>query len=255
MTQEKMFLISFEGNDICVVDSCPDGPVNRVVVLAHGLGGKKNSETHIAAVEAITAQGIATLRFDFPGHGDSSGTTENLTILMGARLIDQMVAVVESRYPKSNLALFGASYGGTCILASNVINQAKSIVLRSPVSDYQGVRMRQLGSEGITRWERDGQIEGLISHNRRTPWAFYQEAGQIDFYDKAGDCQVPLLIVQGQEDNTVPMEDSERLSKAWGGRCDLVQVAGGDHSLNDPIHTRMFVALGSHWIVENFRTT
>ena len=66
MIQEKIFWISFEGNDICIVDSCPNGPANRVVVLVHRLGRQKNSETHIATVEAITAQGIATLRFDFP---------------------------------------------------------------------------------------------------------------------------------------------------------------------------------------------
>lgn len=251
MTQEQTFSLSFEGDDICVVESYPSGPVSGVVVLVHGLGGQKNSETHIMAVEAFTAQGFATFRFDFPGHGDSLGSTENLTILKGARLVDLIAAMVESRYPESALALFGASYGGTCILASDAVKRAHAVVLRSPVSDYQGVRMRQLGPEAIAQWEQDGQIEGLISRNRRTPWAFYHEAGEIDLYVKAAGCQAPLLIVQGQDDSTVPMGDSLRLSNAWGGRCDLVQITGGDHSLSDPAHTKMLVALGNHWIAEN----
>ena len=251
MTQEQRFEVSFEGDDICVVECSPRTSVSGVVVLVHGLGGNKDSETHIAATSAFAAQGLATIRFDFPGHGNSAGTTESLTILKGARLVDQITALAESRHPESAVALLGSSYGGTCILASDVVNRSRSIVLRSPVSDYQGVRMRQLGPEGISQWERDGLIEGLISRNRRTPWAFYQEAGQINLYDKAAVCRVPLLIVQGQEDSTVLMEDSLRLSKAWGGRCDLIQIAGGDHSLSDPIHTKIFVALSNHWITEN----
>jgi dipeptidyl aminopeptidase/acylaminoacyl peptidase len=57
-----------------------------------------------------------------------------------------------------------------------------------------------------------------------------------------------MLIVQGQEDDTVPISDSLRLSKAWAGRSDVVVIKGGDHSLTDLVHMGIYIALACHWI-------
>lgn len=252
MNIETLHTVDFEGDAIAVVATMPDGigadAVAGIVVLVHGLGGQKRSETHILASQKFLSLGYATICFDFPGHGESGGSTETLTISKGARLIDHIAEMSMKWHPERPLAFFGASFGGTCILASSAIEKADSIVLRSPVSDYPSVRARQLGAEGLSRWERDGLIDGLISQGRLTPWAFYEEAKELDLFARATECLAPLLIVQGQEDDTVPMDDSLRLAKHWGGRSDVVMIAGGDHSLNDPKHTELFVALGCHWI-------
>ena len=256
MNIENRHTIDFEGDAIAVVETTPDGidadAIAGIVVLVHGLGGQKRSETHILAIRKFSSLGYATICFDFPGHGESGGSTETLTISKGARLVDHIAEMsMESHHGHQGgrpLAFFGASFGGTCILASSAIEKAASIVLRAPVSDYPSTRARQLGDAGLSRWQRDGVIDGLISQGRLTPWAFYEDAKELDLFARAPECLAPLLIVQGQEDDTVPMDDSLRLAKFWGGRSDVVMIAGGDHSLNDPKHTELFVALGCHWI-------
>ena len=252
MNLETRHTADFESDAIAVVAAVPDGigadAVAGVVVLVHGLGGQKRSETHILASQKLSSLGYATICFDFPGHGESSGSTETLTISKGARLVDHIVEMSMKWHSGCPLAFLGASFGGTCILASSAIEKAASIALRAPVSDYQNVRARQLGDAGLARWERDGVIDGLISRGRLTPWVFYEEAKALDLYARVPEYCAPLLIVQGQEDDTVPMDDSLRLSKLWGGRSDVVMIAGGDHSLNDPTHTELFVALACHWI-------
>ena len=254
MNIENCHAINFEGDAIAVVATTPDGmgadAVAGVVVLVHGLGGQKHSDTHILAIKKFSNLGYATICFDFPGHGESGGSTETLTISKGARLVDHIAEMSMKWHQERPLAFFGASFGGTCILASSAIENAASIVLRAPVSDYPSTRARQLGAEGLSRWQRDGLIDGLISQGRLTPWAFYEEAKELDLYTRAPECLAPLLIVQGQDDDTVPMDDSLRLAKLWGGRSDVVMIAGGDHSLNDPKHTALFVALGCHWITD-----
>ena len=251
MIIENAFDFCFGKDSISVVETSPEGRTTGAVLLVHGLGGSKNSETHLATVKRLSEMNIATLRFDFPGHGESGGTTEELTIGRGAALVDELADLLAKRFTGKPFALLGASYGGSCILASQASAKAAAIVLRSPVSDYQAVRARQLGPDGLARWEKEGVMDGLISRGRLTPWAFYTDAGQIDVYAKAANERALLLLVQGNKDTTVPVAHSERLCSAWGGRADLIQIADGDHSLGDAIHTRMFVDLGCLWIADN----
>jgi fermentation-respiration switch protein FrsA (DUF1100 family) len=41
---------------------------------------------------------------------------------------------------------------------------------------------------------------------------------------------VPLLLIQGEADTTVPLEDARRLAAAGGATAALWTVAGADHS-------------------------
>ena len=58
----------------------PEGDNLEMVMILHGLTGHKN-EKHITAFsDALEAEGIASIRFDFNGHGDSYGEFEDMTI-------------------------------------------------------------------------------------------------------------------------------------------------------------------------------
>lgn len=253
MNVENAFDYCFGKDSVSVIETKPEGQTVGVTLLVHGLGGSKNSETHLATVKRLSEKNIATLRFDFPGHGESGGTTEDLTISRGAALVDELADLLAERFIRKPVALLGASYGGSCILTSRASAKAAVIVLRSPVSDYQAVRAQQLGPDGLARWEKEGVMDGLISRGRLTPWAFYTDAGQTDIYAKAKNEHAPLLLVHGNKDTTVPVAQSERLCSAWYGRSDLIQIAGGDHSLSDTMHTQMFVDLGCLWIADNLQ--
>ncbi|GGK32554.1 alpha/beta hydrolase family protein [Salinarimonas ramus] len=234
--------------DLACVLHRPAGDVRGGVVLVHGLGGRKDSETHSALVPRLAAAGLATLRFDFPGHGDSGGSTLDLTIGLGARTVDAMVGLMRERLPPCPLGLVGASFGATAILAAHASRTADALVLRSPVCDYASVRARQLGPERLALWAREGRIAGLISRGRETPYAFHEEALRLDLFAEATARTAPLLLLQGSEDDTVPMNDTLALRERWGGRADLVRIEGGDHSLSDPLHTDLLVACAATWL-------
>ena len=153
MSVENRHIISFEDEEIALVEVTPDGinddDVAGVVLLVHGLGGQKPSKTHILASQKFSSLGYATVCFDFPGHGESGGTTETLTISKGARLVGHIANVAMNCCPGRPTYFLGASFGSTCILASSIIENAASIVLRSPVSDCQRVRFWQLSPKGL----------------------------------------------------------------------------------------------------------
>lgn len=90
-----------------------------VVVVAHGWGSSKASPRNRAVAEALRAVGIATLLFDFTGHGESQGTLEQSTFehqvgdLRGA--LDVLAALDD--VDGGRLGLAGASSGAGVALA------------------------------------------------------------------------------------------------------------------------------------------
>ena len=173
MTQfESSFQKNVDNVEIAYVVCQPKTKARGCVLLVHGLGGQKNRETHLALSEVLGKSNIATLRFDFPGHGDSSGTTTDLTIESGARIVRGMFAELQKCFPDVPIGLVGASFGATAVLSSSILNKAAAIAFRSPVSDYAAVREHQLGPEKMAEWHREGVIGGLISRGRLTSWKF-----------------------------------------------------------------------------------
>src|SRR5882762_1382316 len=63
------------------VTSPPSGEPDKAVVLAHseGLDRDENGLFPLIA-EALAAEGVASLRFDHRGHGESDGTQEERTL-------------------------------------------------------------------------------------------------------------------------------------------------------------------------------
>ena len=108
MRIENHHTIYFEEDEIVLVETKPDGikdnDIAGVVTLVHGLGGQKHSETHISARQKLSALGYATVCFDFPGHGESGGTTETLTISKGARLVDHIAKMAMRQHPEKPIS-------------------------------------------------------------------------------------------------------------------------------------------------------
>jgi uncharacterized protein len=82
---------------------------------------------------ALAREGVACLRFDFMGEGDSEGDFENSTIR--TRLSDISVALSELAEKASveKMGLVGVRFGGTLAALAASQNEVDSLVLISPI--------------------------------------------------------------------------------------------------------------------------
>ena len=83
-----------------------------VVIILHGLTGNMNEELEIRLAESLAKEGVASLRFDFNGHGHSEGSFNDMTIsneLEDARRVYRYVASLPW---VKDISLWGHSQGG-----------------------------------------------------------------------------------------------------------------------------------------------
>jgi len=110
------------------------------VILVHG-GGVTRDEggffTRLAA--GLGEDGVASLRFDLRGHGESEGRQEELTLTVILNDIRVALAYVRKATSASRISLLGASFaGGVCAYyAAKRPEEIDRLVLLNPQLDYK----------------------------------------------------------------------------------------------------------------------
>ena len=90
----------------------PEKDSYDIAILMHGFTGNRNGELLTALADALLEKGVASVRFDFNGHGDSDGKLEDMTVLNEIADAKVILDHVRSLEHVRNIFLFGHSQGG-----------------------------------------------------------------------------------------------------------------------------------------------
>ena len=89
-------------------EKCP------IVIICHGFGGNRDRGTTCTIGHQLPTENIASIRFDFNGHGESEGRFEDMTVpneIEDAKCVYQYVSTLPFIDTK-RIAILGASQGG-----------------------------------------------------------------------------------------------------------------------------------------------
>jgi hypothetical protein len=224
----------------------------RAVVFVHG-GGVTREEggffTRLAA--GLAGAGVASLRFDLRGHGESEGRMEDLTLACVLNDIRVALAAVREATGAAKISLLGASFGGgiCAYYAAKRPAELDRLVLLNPQLDYKKRTIdnrpfwendylkpdaaRQLADQGYLNFSPS------IRHGR----AIFNEVFWFDVVDVLGQITAPTLIVHGTRDTLVPIESTLSALARFRTEHRLVQIEGAQHGFavhDDPqyLHPR-----------------
>jgi pimeloyl-ACP methyl ester carboxylesterase len=243
-----------KGRTVSGVIETPESSTDRLTVLCHGFLSNKNSTTNKVLTALLRQRGIATLRFDFLGQGESQGPFEQLTV---AAAVDQTLTALKLAIAKGyrQRALIGSSFGGlVSVLAAAQTPELVALGLKCPVPDFPEMLQLEFGQDGIDEWRRTGTIPnvtGGAGRVRLSP-AFYEDCLRHDGYQAAKTIRAPTLIVQGDCDEFVPLHQSERLFEALQTQKALHILPGADHSFTKGSDFRMMAGLLADWVARHF---
>lgn len=249
--QEKIHFKSAKDINICGILSNPKENIeNPIVILCHGFATDKESYTNSTLEMVLNGSGIATLRFDFFGHGESDGEFEKITLSQG---VMDIVAAYE--YLRSlgyeKIALVGSSFGGAAaILASVQLPDIFALALKCPVSDYEELEIERKGEAGLKEWRETGfeEYESDNGKSHRVNYSFYEDLKNNNGLDMASEILTPTLIVHGDADEDVPVSQSIRLSQKIED-CNLEIFPGADHRFSNEDDFKKMIQLIAEFII------
>ncbi|MCX6818992.1 MAG: alpha/beta fold hydrolase [Candidatus Aenigmarchaeota archaeon] len=247
--QEKLFFRDSRGNRVCGIISATDK--NRhVIILCHGFASGKHSKTHTTLEKMLNEKGISTLRFDFFGHGESEGRLEDLTISRAVDDIMSAIALLKKR-GYSKFGLVGSSFGGAASILAASKAKLFVLALKAPVSDFEDLAVGRFDEELLKEWKRKGIITykqpGGLDVTLR--YGFFDDMKKNNGYEAAKRIKAPTIIVHGDKDDVVSIEQSRKTAKLIKN-CRLEIIKGAGHDFAKPEQFEKMVELITGFIVE-----
>lgn len=253
VTEESCSFTDQQGHLIAAVLTRPAEPSDRVAVLCHGFLSSKNSTTNKTLTRMLTERGIATFRFDFFGQGESEGPFERLTTTLA---VGQAMAALDLMRSKGfrRLALMGSSFGGlVSILTAAQRTDLACLALKCPVVDFAEELRLEFGDAEMTKWKATDTIPNIIGDQSRITlsYAFYEDCLRRIAYEPAQRIAAPTMIVQGDQDEHVPLHQSRRLFEALQTEKRLEMLPGADHQFTKTGDFHKMTTLIADWLTEH----
>lgn len=207
------------------------------------LGGFRSDMTGTKAehlADWAQSAGRDYLRFDYSGHGASSGDFAEGTI---GRWRGEAMAVIDE-LTEGPLILVGSSMGGwiACLVALARHQRVKGMVLVAPAADFTEQLIEpSLTEEAREALARDGQWMRPSAYGEPYPITqkLLKDGRMWSILPGPLDIPVPVRILQGQRDTEVPWMHTMRLGQALAvaqpdQKLNLSIIPDGDHRLSRP---------------------
>jgi len=254
---QKPFYFHNDGQLVAGTLHLPDGPgPHPGVIFCHGFTGHKG-ETHFLFVKtsrALASRGVASLRFDFRGSGESEGEFVDMTAsaeISDARCALSKLAEVEGIDP-GRLGVVGLSLGGlvAACTAGREPKMVKSVVLWSAVAESMLMKRTTADPESARLLRERGWLDvaGL-----KLGAGFFADVAKLDPVAELAGSQAPVLIVHGTADASVPLSHAEKYHAAVskpGRRVNYMPLDGVDHTFNRVDWEATVIDATAKWLME-----
>jgi alpha-beta hydrolase superfamily lysophospholipase len=207
-----------------------------VVVCCHGMLSSKNSMKYISIGQAFREAGIAVLRFDFSGCGESEASPQPNLITSRIRDLQAVLEYVESaHWAKGPTGLLGSSMGGYIALltAASLEHEIRSVVCWASPFDLTKIHGAREIQENHRQILPGGVGIGFPLNLR----SMAPVSG--------------VLVIHGQEDEIVPWEDALDIYRQASEPRRVVVMRSADHRFLDPDLRWMATRLSLEWFLDH----
>ena len=226
----KEFYIPSDGVRLhAKLDRPREGERCPLALVFHGFTGHME-ERHIQAVcRAMNEIGFATLRVELYGHGQSDGTFEEHTLYKWVSNALDAVTYAKGLDFVTDLFLCGHSQGGllTMLVAGMRPDDFRAVIPLAPAWMIpDGARQGFLLGKNFDPEHIPEVLEAW--DGRRLSGNYVRVAQTIHVEDEIARYHGPVLIVQGDADEAVPLAYAQRAAELYDN-CRLVVLPGDTH--------------------------
>jgi uncharacterized OsmC-like protein/fermentation-respiration switch protein FrsA (DUF1100 family) len=231
MPAERFDFPNARGERLAALLDAPVGEPRGYALFAHCFTCGKDVHAAKRIAQALTALGIAVLRFDFTGLGSSEGEFANTTF--SSNVADLVAAADHLRASRRAPALLiGHSLGGAAVLAAaGAVPEARAVVTIAAPSDPGHVvgLLRARVEEIRTQGEVEVAIAGRPFRIRRE---FLDDIAEQRLTAQIAQLRKALLIFHSPVDAIVGIDNASRIFLAAKHPKSFISLADADHLLS-----------------------
>jgi len=233
-------------------------PPYPCVVFLHGYTGNRIGDhcLFVKAARELAEHGIASLRFDFRGSGESQGSFAEITV--DGEISDALAAIeylsTFDEIDQARIGLVGLSLGGSVAACVSSRDGVRSLALWAPAAfvDYMVERGGEIVKDPYV-WlppnyrdaiKKVGKVDigGFV---RGKP--YFESIRQIDPLREIAKFGGPVLIIHGREDEVISPMRSELMYDTVKGRRRLIIIDDADHAFSSAHWERQVIEETRLW--------
>ena len=230
MRAEKITFVNGDGECLAALLNRPAGTPVATAVFAHCFTCGKNIPAARIIAETLVSHGIAVLRFDFTGLGDSEGEFANTNFSSN---VDDIVAAADHlrNVAQAPALLIGHSLGGAAVLAAaSRIPEAKAVATIGAPCDPSHVT--RLFDGQIAEIEDAGEVDvSLVGRRFTVKRQFLDDISEQNLARVIGELRAALLVMHAPADETVGIENASHIFTHAKHPKSFVSLDGADHLL------------------------
>jgi len=246
--KEKLVVFKNEkGERLLGILTLPEGKEKfPAVIMVHGFAKTKSERKFVELARKLARNGIASLRFDFSGCGDSEGKFEEMRI---SKQVEELRAVFqqlvkEKRVDKERVGIFAHSLGTViaCIFQSKY-QKIKCQVLAAIVLDQERLIQKWYKKSEIEEWKRKGYLD---TEKFRIGTDYLEEA--VDYTEILPRIKIPTLVLHGKEDDDIPEKIAkEAFSKIGAKEKKMKIIREADHHFETYLGRQRLIESSLKW--------
>lgn len=226
VAEQKTTVRAVDGLRLAGTTVVPTPDPSHAVLLLHGEGSTREQGGFYTRLASELAElGVASLRVDLPGHGDSEGVQEELSLSGLLNIIGSALASLRDHAGSAKVTMLATGFTGGVAAgyAARKAQEVDRLVLINPLVDYQD---HFVGAHPT--WASDLRDEGRLrlSPSFAVGRAMLNEVFWLQPRGAFGMIAAPTLIVHGAGPTDVPVESSRAADAALTCPHRLVEIGG-----------------------------
>ena len=248
MRTERVRFPGAHGHQLAGRLELPSGATRVAVLMAHCFTCSKDLRAAGWISRHLVAEGIATLRFDFAGIGDSEGDFESTNFSTNLDDLAAAAAWLRQEGLPARI-LLGHSLGGAAVLAAAPkLPESRLVVTVAAPSTTSRFRAKLL--ERLPALQTGDTAEILLGgHRFRITSQLLDDLSEHRLEQAVTALDRELLVVHSPRDETVPFAEGERIFAAARPPKSFLCLPEADHLLlADPGDARQVAAWIAAWV-------
>lgn len=208
-----------------------DGNPDAYALFAHCFTCTKNLKAVKNINDGLTRKGIAVLRFDFTGLGESEGDFADTNFSSNINDLIDATEYLKEKYEAPSI-LVGHSLGGAAvILAASQIDSVKAVATIG--APYDPGHIKHLLKESVEEINETGEAEVSIGGRPfKIKKQFLDDIETIETKDILENLGKSLLVLHSPQDNIVGIDNAAKIYKAAKHPKSFITLDGADHLLS-----------------------